>query len=82
LRAFSHDLPVTGLSSFRTTIMRNIVQQQSGFWAGQDAHDCSKGWMPSGIQGPWQDRRLLIAWCDQHPAILRMVFVFQVPVLS
>jgi hypothetical protein len=62
--------------------MRKIVQQQSGRWAGQDARDCSKGWMPSEIQRPWQDRRMLIAWCDQCPAILRMVFVFQAPVLS
>jgi hypothetical protein len=38
--------------------------------------------MPSGIQRPWQDRRMLIAWCDQYPAILRMVFAFQAPVLS
>jgi len=29
--------------------MRKIVQQQSGRWAGQDARDCSKGWMPSEI---------------------------------
>jgi hypothetical protein len=49
LRAFSHDFPATGLSDFRKTIMRKIVQQQSGSWAGQDARDCSKGWMPSEI---------------------------------
>src|ERR1700750_3427071 len=41
LRAFSHDLPNNGLSNFRETIMRKIVQQQSGRWAGQDARDCS-----------------------------------------
>jgi hypothetical protein len=39
LRAFSHDLPVSGLSNSRKTIMRKIVQQQSGRWAGQDARD-------------------------------------------
>jgi hypothetical protein len=38
-----------GLSNFRKTIMRKIVQQQSGRWAGQDAQDYSKGWMPSEI---------------------------------
>jgi hypothetical protein len=28
---------------------------------------------PSSISGPWQDRRTLISYCDQRPAILRMV---------
>jgi hypothetical protein len=37
LRAFSHDLSENGLRSSET-IMCKSVQQQSGRWAGQDAH--------------------------------------------
>jgi hypothetical protein len=46
---------------------------------GQGALDYPKGWTPSEVQRPWQDRRMLISTCDQHLAILRMVFAFQAP---
>jgi hypothetical protein len=65
------------------TMLKHNVQQQSGRWAQRARCPCyPKGWKPSELQKPWQDRRTLISCCDQRPAILHMVFVFGASLLS
>jgi len=61
----------------------SCAPRQSGSWAWRARCPCyPEGWTPSEIWKPWQDRRTLIIRVDQRPAILRMVFVFQAPLLS
>jgi hypothetical protein len=51
--------PVLRLSA---EVMRKNVQQQSGRWAQRARRPSDpKGWTPSDIRKPWQDRRMLIA---------------------
>jgi hypothetical protein len=66
-------------SGFYETVMLKHSTSSSNPAAGrgQGALDYTKGWTPSEVQRPWQDRRMLISKCDQHLAILRMVFAFR-----
>src|SRR6478736_5698073 len=74
LRALSHDFPTTILSNFeRRSCARSSSSNPAAGWGKMPVTARKDGCHPK-----YKDHGR-IAGCDQCPAILRMVFLFQAP---